>query len=73
MVEAMVVLMAIAVSSVLNAQERGLQLRQKNQAGMRMPFINGNYRALVIGNDRYRDPEGHCGALSQSFRYATTE
>ena len=53
---AMLILVCLLVSVPLHAQ-RGLRLVGKG-AVISTPFINGTYRALVMGNDKYKDPEG---------------
>ena len=52
-------LLAMLLSAPASAQ-RGVGLVSKESAtsGQATPYINGTYRALVIGNDRYKDPEG---------------
>lgn len=39
------------------AQTRGIALKAKKQKTP-TPFVNGTYRALLIGNNTYRDPQG---------------
>lgn len=51
----------------LGARERGIGLRAKRAPD---PFSSGTYRALVIGNDRYRDPRRIWKPLKTAVRDA---
>ena len=56
-----ILLLVMPVSSVLG-QSRGIALESKSVVHT-TPFVNGVYRALIIGNDRYRDPHQRWPAL----------
>ncbi len=51
------VLLALMPASGLAGQSRGISLEPRVVVPT-TPFVNGVYRALVIGNDQYRDPQG---------------
>ena len=44
------------------AQSRGITLEAK-EVTQTTPFVGGVYRALIIGNDRYMDPQGRWSPL----------
>ena len=49
-------------AGAVHAQSRGITLAEKPVL-QPTPFVGGVYRALIIGNDRYRDPERRWPAL----------
>ena len=56
-----ILLAVLPVSSALG-QSRGIALEPKSVV-QTTPFVNGVYRALIIGNDRYQDPHQRWPAL----------
>ncbi len=50
----------------LSGQSRGIALESK-PVTQPTPFVNGVYRALIIGNDRYRDPQRRWPALETAI------
>jgi len=56
-----ILLAVLPVTSVLG-QSRGIALEAKSVV-QTTPFVNGVYRALIIGNDRYQDPHQRWPAL----------
>ncbi len=55
-------LIASLVAMPLHAQSRGIGLEKKPQEA-RTPYTGGVYRALIIGNNVYRDSSGHWPSL----------
>ena len=49
----LILVLILAMGSGLVWAQRGVGVK-----GQATPYIKGTYRALVIGNDAYRDPEG---------------
>lgn len=55
-------LLALVPATGVLGQSRGIALESKSTV-QSTPFVNGVYRALIIGNDRYQDPEQRWPAL----------
>ena len=55
-------------ANALFAQSRGIQLEPVPVAQVATtPFSNGTYRALIIGNNNYRDGKGHWPPLKTAI------
>lgn len=55
-------LLALLPAGGVLGQSRGIALESKSVV-QSTPFVNGVYRALIIGNDRYQDPQRRWPAL----------
>ncbi|MCP4983049.1 MAG: caspase family protein [Gammaproteobacteria bacterium] len=51
-----ILLLALLPAGSVLGQSRGIALESKSVV-QATPFVNGVYRALIIGNDRYKDPQ----------------
>ncbi len=47
----------LLLSNVISAEKRGLQWQGPSKA-ISTPYLQGNYRAVIIGNSTYQDKEG---------------
>lgn len=63
-------LAALFFNTLAHADTRGIDMQPAPAA--RTPFIGGSYRALIIGNDAYRDPQGRWRALKTAVSDART-
>lgn len=64
-----VVLCCVVCHSAAMADSRGIAMETVKQTA-KADFIKGTYRALIIGNNRYADPEGRWGPLKTALKDA---
>lgn len=55
-------LLLIAYMSTIGAASRGISVQKVEKEAV-TPFVSGSYRALIIGNNQYRDPRGQWPSL----------
>ena len=59
-------IVVMLVSPILLAQSRGITL-ESVVPQVNTPFVNGTYRALVIGNDKYQDTQNRWPELKTAI------